>query len=116
MPDLNYDAGKFWIDLVQTIFLAAVGLYGWISGRHRVTEERLKGLAVEMEGRLDDHGDRITRVEAYTESLPTHTDMGKLYESINAVRSSVDQMTGEMKGVKSSLTLIHQHLLEERKQ
>lgn len=65
-----------------------------------------------LEGDLKTVDGRLAKAEAELESLPSHEDLGKLYERINALAEGVQRLSGEFSGAKRTLDLLHEFLLE----
>lgn len=70
-----------------------------------------EGIKDDVDKRIDDHAERLSRLETQSEQAPTHDDLGNLHDRINDLAKSVNTLTGEFAGVKNVLGLIHQHLL-----
>lgn len=126
---IDYTAWRFWWDVLQTCFLAAITIYIWWVNRDRVTQSRITQLkddtAKTVGGIRQEIGElatRLTRVEADCCHMPGHDDLGKIYERINGVSaevadvsSEISEVSGEMKAMRRSLDLITQHLMEEKR-
>ena len=65
----------------------------------------------EIDRRLADHSERIGRLEAAAEASPTHEHLSDLHERINGIADDVSGLSGEFKGAKRTLELIHSFLL-----
>lgn len=120
MPDIDYSAAKFWFDFMQTVFMAIVTLYVWINNKHRATKEsitqteaRLEQKLDALDGRVDEHNDRLLGVEREIHHLPSVKDIHEVHARVDQVGQGVKSMEGEMKQINSTLQLIQQHLLTE---
>lgn len=58
-----------------------------------------------------DHRERIGRLEATAEASPTHEHLSDLHERINGIADDVSGLSGEFKGARHTLELIHSFLL-----
>lgn len=88
--------------------------FGKIENMARDTDRLMTLMRGEMPSQtthLDDHAVRLSELESHLEMMPGHKDIGDLHERINEVSKSVHTLTGEMTGIKTTLGLIHQHLL-----
>jgi len=110
----EYAVWRFWIDILQAVLTAAVGLYVWIVNRTRVNAARIRKLEDDIDSRLDDHGDRITAVEAAVEHGPSREDLSRIHARLDEVASVVARIEGENKATARNVALIHQHLLERK--
>lgn len=88
---------------------------GAIKGLREFVDQSVGGLRQSAHARMDSHGDRITRLEAQLGALPTHSDLGDLYERINGVAASVAELVGENKAQRSLLEQMNRYLMESRK-
>lgn len=77
--------------------------------RHGQTVSRLDA----MEVALDADTARIARLENVAETAPSHNDLAKVYESVNNLSATVNQLVGESRGQSDSLRLILNRLTEK---
>lgn len=108
---LDYAALDFWWKVVLTLINLAIGVYLFWERHNNATTKRIDEMETRLDDRLDDHANRLAKVEAQVEALPDHSDIGDLHERINAVERAVNTMAGELTGIRTTLNLIHQHLL-----
>lgn len=108
---MDYDAWRFWIDILQTVLTAAIGVYVWLVNRTRVNAARIRNMEDEIDARLDKAEQRLTKVEVDIEHGPSRDDLKRIHERVDDTAREVHEMTGEFRSVKSTLELIHQFLL-----
>ncbi|MBN3779950.1 hypothetical protein G3O06_20650 [Burkholderia sp. Ac-20345] len=108
---LNYQLISLIFEIAQAFATAAIGVYVYLSNKNKVTNDRISTLEAAVDDRLDTHSERLARLEAAAEHAPTHDDIGKLHGRIDDIAQGVGVLTGEVKGARSTLTLIEQHLL-----
>lgn len=109
---MGYGEIKIWIDLLQWLTTAAVGLYVYAVNRHRVTNERISALESHVDERLDDHSDRLARLEQDARHAPSHDDLKRLHKRLDDMNGELKEMRGEFYAVNRTLSMIHQHLLD----
>lgn len=109
---MTLEEAKFWFQVMQTLITAVIGFYVYLTARHRVTNERISSLEHEMDARLDEHTDRLARVESKMASAPTHKDLERVHEKLNRVAEDTSRMSGELKGVNDTLRLILSRITE----
>ncbi len=109
--ELDYTAWRFWWDIIQTLILAAIGVYTWISNRTRVNSSRIQSLEHDIDSRLDSQGDRITRMEEALRHAPSHEDLKRIHRRMDETAAALNALAGEFKAVQHTLHLIHEHLL-----
>lgn len=115
-----------WVDFAWKVAITVVNAAGWIwmylSNRDKVTNVRINTLQSNLNGQLTDlkeevdikmadHSDRITGLERDIKHSPTHDDLADLHRRISGVASGMDTMSGELVGIKTTLNMIHQYLL-----
>ncbi len=122
----GYAAYRFWFDIAQFVLTGMIAVYVWISKRDSVNNKRftvlekdlstsLDDLEKKVDARMDNHSERITKVETECDHAPSHADLGQVYDRINEVSDQVANLTGGMEALKRSVDMIHQHLLNEGK-
>jgi hypothetical protein len=55
--------------------------------------------------------ERLVSVESASRQLPSHTDIGKVYERVNAQSEQLGQMAGELGAMRRSLEMLQSFLL-----
>ncbi|MDP2830180.1 MAG: DUF2730 family protein [Sulfuricellaceae bacterium] len=113
---MDYMAADFWWKTAITVINMGIGAYLFWERHNDVTQRRIDTLETDLDGRMDNHAMRLSRVESRIEMLPSHEDLSDLHERINEVSKAVHTLSGEMSGIKTTLGLIHQHLLNGGKQ
>lgn len=108
---MDYTAMDFWWKVFITVINMGIGAYLFWERHNDVTQRRIDTLETDLDGRMDSHATRLSRVESRIEMLPNHADLSDLHERINNVSKNIHTLTGEMTGAKTTLGLIHQHLL-----
>ena len=128
VSDLDYSAGRFWLAVLGTLLIpAAVLLWRWLdsrwnnagqvktlAGERTDLDDRLRVLEA-RDAQLLEKSDlkemdrRVQRLEDRLEHLPTHTDL-------TAVKVQVAGLTQQIKGMDNKLELIHQFLLNNKKE
>lgn len=113
--NIDFNAVRGWLAIIQFAATAAVGAYAWITARQRATEKDLQALRKRVNDRIEGHGDRITRIETNVAHMPTHTDITNLSGRIEALHREIGRMNGTLKGVNRAVDLINEYLLNKDK-
>lgn len=108
---MDYTAADFWWKVFITVINMGIGVYLFWERNNDGTRRRIDTLETDLDTRLDNHASRLAKVESRIEMLPNHEDLSDLHERINEVSKNIHTLTGEMTGIKTTLGLIHQHLL-----
>ncbi|MCP3941534.1 MAG: hypothetical protein GY710_08645 [Desulfobacteraceae bacterium] len=103
-PKIDYAAWRFWVDVGQYIFGIIIAFYIWFSNRAKATDKDVQGVKKDM-GKIES---RVTKLEAGSIS---HDDLGKVYERMNKVSDQMSELTGTTKGIKGTVDIIQEHLL-----
>jgi hypothetical protein len=111
---MDFDAWRLGWDIAQFAVTAAVGFYVYISNRQRVTQERLVKLEREVDGRLDNHAERITKLEGHVEYLPTHGDLQGIRDSLAAQNALISGMAEGVHALRKSVDRINDYLLSNQ--
>lgn len=59
------------------------------------------------------HGERISHLETAIKAVPTTEDLARMYESINKLAGTVNQLVGENRGQTDTLRLILNRIMEK---
>jgi hypothetical protein len=86
-----------------TVAVANFGLtwglaaYMYIVNQNKVTNDRLSNMEDDLIRKYEQHAERLASVEVTLRAQPTHKDVAMLYESINKLAATVNQLVGETK-------------------
>ena len=111
---MDYEAWRFWVDILQAALTAGIGVYVWLVNRTRVNAARIRKLEDDIDGRLDGHESRLTKVETAIEHGPKREDFGRIHTRLDEVAGAVARIEGSEKKTARQLDLIQQHLLERK--
>ena len=85
-----YPALGFWFSVAQTVGYVILGIYVWISNRNKATAKEIKEVREKMQASQDiqvnkcgKHLARTTTLEVKLTAVPTHEDLGKVYDKVN---------------------------------
>jgi hypothetical protein len=99
----DYDAMKFWLDVIQWIFTIGVMIFVWID-RGRSDNRKLIQQQTE---RIESFERRLITAEEHLRHSPTHDDIAKLREEYSGLNSKVDRMA-------ITLDRIHDYLMNNK--
>jgi hypothetical protein len=111
----------------QSLLTGAIGLYIYFSQREQVRRVALDSLESDVDGRLDQIGNRLTQIEAKMTEAPRvgdriatleeavrgavkTSDLALVNRSIAAVDKEVAELRGEVKGIQHLLQTIDHYL------
>ena len=107
----DYKAVAFWFDLIQVVIMAVIGLYAWLSNRHKANSSSIESIKMELSSELNEIDDRLIRVEKDVQHMPTHEDMSKIHQRVSETAQRLTAVEGELKQINNTMQLMHKHLL-----
>lgn len=98
-----------WLLTISMIGHFSYTAWAYVERRSDKTNERMAELSAKVE-KLDKD---VAALEATTEAAPNHADLGKVYESINTLAGTVNQLVGENRGQSDTLRLILNQVMQK---
>lgn len=96
MDVFNWDAAKFWLDVIQWVITIVVGVALWI----RTGRNQNRTAVTELER-------RVLTIEEHLKHAPTHEDIAKLQSQYSALDSKLDRVT-------NTVDRIHDYLMNSK--
>ncbi len=103
---MNIEIAKFGFDVLQTLLIAAIGIMNWLNNRQRVTSETVTKLETGIDERLDDHTERLTRLEQDVKNAPGHDDLAEIYREIRKLAETMGIINAALSAQTSTLTAL----------
>jgi lipopolysaccharide biosynthesis regulator YciM len=116
---------RWWIDFGLVLLVAASQGFNFWDRRNKVTQEavaklrsdfmqELNVLKSDLETRRRRIDDHLEGVKTRLSDTPTRLDLSRLYEAIGDVSQVANQLRGTVESLQGTISLINQHLLEQR--
>jgi len=105
---MDYEAAKFWLEVVMMLVNIALWLFIWNSNKNRVTSEKIAGLELEIENKLEDHAEKLGRMDERLKVSIGHHELKPVYDRMNSMQKELSEINGKM----HTLDLIHEMLLK----
>lgn len=83
-----------------------IGFYAHLVNKSKATNDRMERMEADFQLRLTSHAERLGRVDAKLDVVPTHEDLGKLYRELNETANQVSRLAGEMSHMNDNLRLL----------
>lgn len=112
---MDIETTKLAFQILQFVITCCVGFYVYMSNKDRVTNQRIDALEEDLDEKIEDHGERLARLERGEKSALTHEDLARIHTRVNETNTKIDELTGEFNGIKPVLRLIHEHLMNGAK-
>ena len=100
--DINYSGAKFWLDFLQVVFTALIGLYVWLSKptkQNKLATEQLKEILVAQDRRLGE-------LELKLQFSPGQDEFHALDKKVSELAGKMDNVHGRMRSVDQKLDLL----------
>lgn len=98
-----------WLLTISMVGHFSYTAWAYVEKRNDKTNERIAELATKVE-ELDKD---VSRLEAASSTAPNHGDLAKVYESLNQLAGTVNQLVGENRGQTDTLRLILNHITQK---
>ncbi|MDO8940888.1 MAG: hypothetical protein Q7U98_17170 [Methylicorpusculum sp.] len=92
-----------WVDVIYKVCMAVFGVWLYLDRRNDKTQDRIAELEKLLDDRIDDHGQRLCRVETWLNKVPTHNDLGDVYREIRKVSESVSVIEARLAALHATL-------------
>ena len=102
MDVMDHEILKTWLQVINMIGTFGLGCWLYLERRSDKTNERVG----ELSNRVEQLDKKISALEASADLAPDHTDLAKVYDSINGLAATVNQLVGENRGQSDTLRLI----------
>lgn len=132
----NYNAWRFWFDVVQLAGTVIIGAYVWWSNRVKVTAKRFEALEREVNLRASaltvrdakkEQGARcaihlartaaaesaIVRIDSDMKHMPTAGDISALSSQIGQFQKDLGELSGKLSGINRAVDLINEFLINQ---
>jgi len=110
MDGINWTAARFFFDLLQVGAILGIGIYSWWKANHQTNNAEMS----KIKERVERNDRRIERVEQDVSNQPSHADVSKLRTEMSSLGKEIAEMTGTMKGMNGSLSIVTQHLMGQK--
>lgn len=114
MTVLDWESVNIVRQVIEFLMLLALAGYTYLGDKDKVTMGRLEKLESTLVDKWEDHSERISTLEAEVAGQPTHKDIATLYESINRLAATVNQLVGETKLQSDCLRMMINNMVNRR--
>lgn len=126
---MDYQALNFWWHAVETVMLVVLGVRQFFGDRQRLTakaltqlrkhiDEGLTALETQMDQNRQRHEHHLNRLDGLAQKFegelkhaPNHNDLQNIHKRLDTVAATVSEISGGVNGMQSTLTTIHEFLL-----
>lgn len=111
---MDTESIKFAINIAQFVMLIALAAYTYLGDQTKATSSRVAALETDLTDKYEEHSERISRLEVSVDGQLTHKDLADLYESINKLAATVNQLVGETKLQSDCLRMMINNMVNRR--
>ncbi|MEF8769400.1 hypothetical protein [Candidatus Accumulibacter contiguus] len=111
---MDTESIKFAITLAQFVMLIALAAYTYLGDQNKATTARVSTLETDLTDKYEEHGERISKLEVSVDGQLTHKDLAELYDSINKLAATVNQLVGETKLQSDCLRMMIHNMVNRR--
>lgn len=105
---MDYEAAKFWLQIALISMNIGVWLFVWNSNKNSVTNDKIIALEHEIETKLENHAEKLGRMDERLKVSIGHPELKPVYERMNGMQQQLSEINGKM----HTLDLIHEMLLK----
>jgi hypothetical protein len=110
------------LDIFQMLALGLLWLYTRYQRQQSATSDEIKALTASVSEQAHAMTElaasmttRVHVLETRVNALPTHNELAAIYEKLNDLRVGVGKLEGLVPGIDRMLGLIHDHLLNQKR-
>lgn len=111
---MDTESIKFAITIAQFVMLIALAAYTYLGDQTKATSARVTALETDLTDKYEEHGERLSRLEVSVDGQLTHKDLADLYESVNKLAATVNQLVGETKLQSDCLRMMINQMVNRR--
>lgn len=111
---MDTESIKFAITIAQFVMLIALAAYTYLGDQTKATSARVTALETDLTDKYEEHGERLSRLEVSVDGQLTHKDLADLYESVNKLAATVNQLVGEAKLQSDCLRMMINQMVNRR--
>ncbi|MBW7901247.1 MAG: hypothetical protein H3C26_07210 [Rhodocyclaceae bacterium] len=93
---------RVWLQLINMVGTFALGVWLYLEKRSDKTNDRITDLAVKVDALDKD----VSSLKTAAAGAPDHADLARVYESINNLAATLNQLVGETRVQSENLRLI----------
>lgn len=118
----DYRALSFWALCLGQLVSAVVWVAGWLSLRKKATADEIRALSDQFQASrtaqsesCSKHQARTTTLEVQAKNVPTHADLGAVYDRISLIKGTTDEMNGRLKSIGTQVGMLVSHHIDQSK-
>jgi len=119
--NLDYEAGRFWLGMLNAVGTVAVFAYTWFATRDKdnaqhikAVEEALSKRIAEYSLKVNDLNTKVAGIEQTLKYMPSQDDISELQGDMKAIKANQEATQREWHTIRQSLNRIEDFLLKAK--
>lgn len=116
-PAVEFDQylklGSLVLGGVNLLVSTGLWLYMRSSDQHEKIDKRFAEMEENVDKRLDTTSERLTRLEERVQRSPTHADLGRIYERMNALAVGQAETKGAVDNLSAAMRQFMSRIIEK---
>lgn len=110
MDAVDVGSARLAWDVLQTVFMAIIGVYLWWVNRTRATTNAI----TQVDGRVTELAGQVDKLEQTVASRPKHGDVNELRNEIAQTNRQLSKVSAELHATTELLGTVHRFLLNDK--
>ncbi len=118
---IDYDAGRFWLGVLNALGTLAVFGYTYFATRDKDNAQHIKAVETALSNRIAEHilkmtelTSRVTTVEQTLKYMPSQDEISELQGDMKAIKANQEATQREWHTIRQSLNRIEDFLLKAK--
>ena len=111
--NLDYDAGRFWLGVLNILGTLAVFAYTWIATRDKDNTKHIKAVEEVLNSKVAECSNRLVNVEQALKYMPSQDEISELQGDMKAIKANQEATQREWHTIRLSLNRIEDFLLKK---
>lgn len=111
---MNLGENKFYLDLMQWVVTIALAVSVWLRKPGTDAGLAVAALRKEVDAVIDDHQQRLIRIEIQLSHMATSEALAKLDGTVQQLTERTAGLAEQLRGIRAALDVIQQFLLSKK--
>jgi len=95
-----------WLDVIYKVGVVVFAVWLYLDRRNDKTHARISSLKDDVDGRLDEHSDRITKLEVHVKAASGHHDLAEIYREMRKLSGELAKMNSSLASQAATMTAV----------
>ncbi|RMF72235.1 MAG: hypothetical protein D6740_05615 [Alphaproteobacteria bacterium] len=108
---MNYEAAKFWFEIVVFLFNVSLWIYVWRSNKDKATVDKIEALESKHNDELRRMLEKLSEMDKRLVQAIGKSELTPIYDRMQVIGDAFSKMAGEFTAFKTQLGLIQEYLM-----